>query len=307
MVGRWFLYLSVVAGCSIFYLSYQEWFSWLALVGVYCLPALSLLVSLPAMLTTRIRPQAPGELSLGEHQTLTLACRCPLPMPALKCRVRIARPLTGQQWKLKEGALLPTEHCGALEIRPYRVGVSDYLGLFRLPVRYRHSAVVTVWPEAVPVSDLPDLSRYLDQRWKPRPGGGSAENHELRLYRPGDDLRQIHWKLSAKTGKLILREPMEPERGLALVNLILSGTPEELDRKLGRLLWVSDHLLSRGVRHEIRCLTGQGQERFRIALESDIRQAMTRLLRATPAAEDEYLPEMPAIWYYLIGGEPDED
>ena len=59
----------------------------------------------------------------------------------------------------------------------------------------------------------PDLDRYIARAWKPKSGGVCRRNHELRLYRPGDSLNQVHWKLTAKTGKWMIRQPMEPQRG----------------------------------------------------------------------------------------------
>jgi hypothetical protein len=97
------------------------------------------------------------------------------------------------------------------------------------------------------VDDLPSLARYAGRAWKPKPGGGFAENHEIRLYRPGDKMNQIHWKLSSKMNKLMVREAMEPVQDRVLVEMILRGTPEELDRKFGRLLWTGNYLLEQGL------------------------------------------------------------
>ena len=55
MAGRRLIYLTVLSGCGIFYIAYGEWLSYLALMLVLMLPWLSLLLSLPAMLSLRIR------------------------------------------------------------------------------------------------------------------------------------------------------------------------------------------------------------------------------------------------------------
>lgn len=207
---------------------------------------------------------------------------------------------------LPSAGALPTEHCGQLLITPKRVWICDYLGLLRLPVRNKQEAAIVVQPVPVADVDPPDLSRYLVNAWKPKPGGGFAENHELRLYRPGDDLRQLHWKLSAKTGKLILREPMEALRGLALLTMELEGTPGELDRKLGRLQWLSRYLLSKEVPHQVHCLTGQGMETFPVKTEADVQDMINGLLR-TPRATEGLQPNyIRASWSYHIGGDSHE-
>lgn len=43
-----------------------------------------------------------------------------------------------------------------------------------------------------------------------RKGNDHSEIYDIREYMPGDDIRSIHWKLSSKTDKLILREPSDP-------------------------------------------------------------------------------------------------
>ena len=146
----------------------------------------------------------------------------------------------------------------------------------------------------------------MAQAWKPKPGGGLAENHELRLYRPGDSMNQIHWKLSAKTGKYIVREAMEPIRNRILVTMELKGTPEQLDRKFGRLLWLGSHLLELGLCFEVQVLTGKGMRSMQIGKREDLLAAMDLLLSSPPAIKEDHLSVEAAAWQYRIGGGEDE-
>lgn len=214
MAGKRFTYLCGLIAAAAFYIAYQEWFSWLALVGILGLPWLSLLVSLPGILTFRARPEAPEAIPLGQSGTVRLVGTSLFPVPPFFGRLRLRRCTTGEQWLYKKDTLLQVEHCGGMVVTPERVRVCDYLGLFRFQVRTVENKTILVRPEPVQMETPPDLSRYLARAWRPKPGGGFAENHELRLYRPGDNLNQVHWKLTAKTGKLIIREAMEPDRGL---------------------------------------------------------------------------------------------
>lgn len=302
MATRRIGYLAALIGCVVFFWAYRQWLSWLLLMLVVFLPWFSFLVSLPAMLKTTVTVRCPEVIPMGETAEAVFVGSCVLPIPPIRGKLFVQRPLAGEQWLLRSGSPLPTEHCGGLVITPRRVWVCDYLGLLRLPVRNRQEATALVRPVPVAV-EPPDLSRYLVNAWKPKPGGGFAENHELRLYRPGDNLRQLHWKLSAKTGKLILREPMEALRGLALLTMGLTGTPEELDSKLGRLLWLSRYLLSKEVPHQVHCLTGQGMETFWVKTETDVLSMVDALLR-TPGAADGLHPNyIRASWSYHIGGD----
>ena len=64
-------------------------------------------------------------------------------------------------------------------------------------------------------------------RLQAKKGGGFSEFHENREYRPGDSVRDIHWKLSGKTDKLIVRQAMEPvQRRLVLAVETCGSTSE---------------------------------------------------------------------------------
>jgi len=208
---------------------------------------------------------------------------------------------------LNPGDKLPTEHCGGLKAELHKPGVCDYLGLFRFKVRIATGQTFLVLPEPINMDVPPDLTRYLSQRWRPKPGGGYAENHEIRQFHPGDNLNQIHWKLSAKVGDLMLREPMEPERGLMLLTMDLCGTASELDVKLGRMLWLSNWLLERGITFDVRTLTGNGIENWTIRDEWDLNKCMESLL-CSPFAKEGSIRDrsFTAAWRHHIGGERDE-
>lgn len=302
MIRRWLLYLAVVTGCIAFYWAYQQWFAWFALVGVLCLPVAALILSLPAMLSVKLTVSCPLPIRMGSREVPVLAASCPLPTPPIRGKIRVKRIITGHQWKLKPGYYLPADHCGMLLCRPDKARVYDYLGLFSLRIRQTEALPVVIRPEPVEIRYLPDLQRYLARAWRPKPGGGFAENHEMRLYRPGDSLNQVHWKLSAKTGKFIIREAMVPEKSRILLSMTLRGTPEELDRKFGRLLWLSRDLLDKQLRHEICALTGNGTLTLPVTDAAELDKVMDMLLSQPPAPENAQWSEVHAAWQYRIGG-----
>lgn len=285
-------------------MAYQEWLAWFLLVILLILPLFSFLVSLPAMLTTRLRFTMPPNTQIGTPLSLQLDHSCPLPSPMRKCKLRVERPLTDRHWKLKEDALLPTNHSGVLLISVKKARILDYIGLSKLPVRFEsRSYQISVRPVPIPVEDLPPLERCADFRWKPKPGGGFSENHELRLYRPGDSIQQIHWKLSAKTGNFILREPMEPIRSRGLLRMNLTGTPQILDQKLGQFLWIGKYLLDHGVHIRFQCLTGLGPEEWNIDTHSQLEQTLDQLMSRSRATAGSVLNRHEASgWQYFIGG-----
>lgn len=300
------MYLAAVAGCLIFYMAYREWLAWLLLLGVLWLPVLSAAVSLPAMLTARLQLDTPGTVRLGQSCPIAVQHRSKLPCLPVSCRFSLQELSTGQKLLLRPDKDWTPEHCGAWTVKLHRSYVYDYLGLWRLPVGRKLTATVCIEPVPIPVEISDALRSLSPRRWKPKPGGGYAENHDLRLYRPGDSLHHIHWKMAAKTGKLIYREPMEPAEEVPVLLLHLSGSRQAQDEKLGKLLWLSRYLLSRQTIYEFLCLTGNGLYRCQIPDDTALTEALHGLLRSPAAPENAAMPEETQRRCFRIGGVADE-
>lgn len=305
MLGRRVTYLALLGLSFLYWCMHKQWLSWMILLMLLIIPVLSLLVSLPAMLTVKARIQYPHQVRQGVPAKSSLVLKCRLPVPPVRCKLRVHNKLTGDRFTGYPGDHIPSKHCGQIDMTYKRLWVYDYLGLFRLPKKQTEPCLVYVLPRLLAGSEPHPMEQHVTA-WKPKPGGGFSENHDLRLYRPGDDLRQIHWKMAAKTGKLIYREPVEPVCKDILLILTLSGTAEELDRKLGRLLWVSGRLLEQELLHEIRCQTADGIVCLEVRDLDSQERAIQRLLES-PATTGEWDPEhLQALWQCRIGGGPDE-
>ncbi len=308
MTGRRILYSLSLVGVFCFCIAYQKWLAWFLLYALLGLPVFSLLVSLPAMVTARFRLELPETVPLGQSTEIAIPHNSSLPTPPWRCKLLVERPMTGERWKLRAYDELPTSHCGVLKVKVRKARIYDYMGLVGLPIRLdRRLRLVTVEPEPVPMAQMPSLDSPDHQSWKPKPGGGFAENHELRLYRPGDSIQQIHWKLSAKTGSLILREPMEPIYGTMLLRMDLKGSNGQLDILLGQLLWLGQRLLGKGISFRIQCLTGNGAEQWVVDSTVGLHKTMAALMACPRAVRGSLRsqPE-PTQWQFFIGGDGNE-
>ena len=259
------------------------------------------------MLRTKLEISAAEKIPVGSNGKIQLKVCAKEPQPPTKSKIRITKPITGEKWILKPGAELPTEHCGGLLAELHKPRVYDYLGLFCFKVRKTGSQIVLVWPQQRKQETPPVLPQYLARSWRPKSGGGYSENHEIRPYRPGDNLNQIHWKLSAKVGDLLLREPMEPEAGRMVLTMDLCGTPEELDRKFEQLLWMGNWLLENMISFEIRALTGNGIESWTVKEVWNLRKCMESLLCSPFIREGSIRDwDFSAAWRRHVGGDTDE-
>lgn len=303
MTGRRILYAVSLILAFVFYLLYRQWFSWLLLLGILWLPVLSLALSLPAMLTVKAVLRCPEKVRTGipAKSALTLSCR--FPHPPVKAILRFENVLSEERFVGAPGEHVPTKRCGLVKVACKSLKVYDYLGLFSKKIKNVDGCDVYVYPRPLYTENV-GAGAEVVSRWIPKPGGGFSENHDLRLFREGDNPRLIHWKLAAKTGKLIYREPIVPLREERVLVLTLSGEADELERKLGRLSWLSRELVDKGVFHSIHCRTGKGD----LVLDVDGLPAHEKAMEAVLGASTtsgEWYPEGDG-YLCVIGGAADE-
>jgi len=308
-------YLAVLLGAVLFHTFYTLWFSWYLLLLVLLLPLVSLAAALLSwwgakamlILPSAVERGKPAELTILVHNTVRL-----LPVPAMYAVVELdSREWSRSTYRLSGLAqnvtAMNTDHCSVVQCSITRCAVLDYLQLFRLPLRPPAPASMLVMPIASQPQPEPDLYRFQCVSYRVK-RSGSSEIHEFREYRPGDSMRDVHWKLSAKTGDLIVREPQEPERGTVLISCDIAKDVRQTDSILDRLLWVSDWLLAHDIPHDICWQESNNAAAGRSAAvsdEEDLRQALAALLQTAKCGEDIlWHQSVPAgAWHYHIGAE----
>ncbi len=84
-------------------------------------------------------------------------------------------------------------------------------GLLRKGARYRVGTRFLVFPELFPAASAPLADRGDLGEEATRRRGKGQDLHGLRRFRPGDDPRGIHWKQTARTGRMIYTERQADE------------------------------------------------------------------------------------------------
>lgn len=294
-------YLAAVVGCGLCYLTFGRWLLWMLLLGLLALPVVSLVLSIPALRSIRLGVAGPDRVKVGEKAELLLMGSCDMPMPPFRGRIFLRDLRTGEKGPYQEETGFIPQNCGGYGVEIEKARILDYLGLFSFPARRKRNGRLLVPPVKCPLDRLPEELDLPPLRWKPSTQR-LGENHELRPYRPGDSLNTVHWKLSAKTGALTVREAMEPQKRTACLTLNLWGSPQELDKRLGQLLWLGAYLLERDMDPLILCMTGEGPVRLEPHSEKELEQAVESLL-CLPQCESAALPEpVGASWHYCLGG-----
>lgn len=300
MVRNWLLYLGGVAATLVFYYHYTGWYSWFLLILIVGLPLFSLLVSVLAMVCVRIELETPESCRRGEPAYVTIRAKGSfLPIPRCRFCLRITGGMTGKTVIVKQGIPgqeswyipLDTDHCELLRCSVEKAKVYDYLSLFWLPVPKGRAVELAVRPLASPPRQMPNLTHFMTRRRKPKLGGGFSEEHELRDYRPGDSMRDIHWKLSVKTDRLLVREAQEPIREQTLLTFDLQGSPEQVDSTLEQTRWLSQWLLEHDTVHQICWINPTSCEMVSTAIQTpeDLEKMITDVLHET------LRPDLPSV------------
>jgi uncharacterized protein (DUF58 family) len=94
---------------------------------------------------------------------------------------------------------------GPVGAREWILETGDPLGFFRRRGPSIDSEVALVLPRFAALAERPRARELEASLATPRAGSGT-EMFGVREYRPGDPLRRIHWRSSARHGELIVRE-----------------------------------------------------------------------------------------------------
>ncbi|MCR5136767.1 MAG: DUF58 domain-containing protein [Oscillospiraceae bacterium] len=279
-------WLGLVAVAWLFRVSYIGWLGPWLLAIVIVVPLGILLLSLPSMLRLGITLRAPSVVVRGQESTYAVEFTNPalFPVHAVTLHLELRNRFTGDIHKesyifrnvesSRSELPLSTALCGTVSIRLVSFDMKDLMGMFTLRRRLRSKCECSVLPSAVGPDEPPDFEAALSSSdvLKPKYGGGYAEDHDLRNYRPGDPPNSIHWKLSSKTDDLIVREALVPENSTVYVVLERVGTD---DRGLELLRWLSQALLAMDEKHTL-----VADRLYEIESDEELSRALSSVLSA---------------------------
>ena len=200
--------------------------------------------------------RAVGALTLAnEGSRAILPSRVVLPVGAGRGEFGIHRLAPGE--RAEELFAIPTERRGVVKVGPVSVVRGDPLGLFERAHRRDRPVDLYVHPRTVrfegqslgflrDLEGLPatDLSR------------DDVSFHALNEYQPGDDLRHVHWRSTARTGTMMVRQYEETRRSHFVIGLSRSAgdyaSPEEFELAISAAGSIGLRALADSQRVEVR-------------------------------------------------------
>ena len=253
---------------------------------------------------------APASLRKGSggRVTLSLENGTVFPVFRVRCCVLAENQLNRQREVINEMTWLPgrrkktlpleigSSYCGRLRLSVEQIVLYDCFGL--IGVRCKTGAVthMAVQPDTfemnvtlVPNPDSVEDSEVYSQE---RPGADLTETYQIREYVPGDSPRQVHWKLSGKFDKLIVRDPALPITRNVLVFWERTGDgddPQITDVQAETVISLCQSLLEQSIQFTV----GWNDTDRNICILHEIRDmeelvgVVPRILRATGAKDGD--------------------
>jgi hypothetical protein len=252
---NWLRWGVLLLACFFYTWFYAGFLSYTMLYLVALLPVVSLLALLVNLFTFRISETLNERIFVkGENAMyqLILANESPLPIPYVAISMYLEGQILCRDMKSLHLSLHPFakktyEYGMPLPYRGrYSVGVDsivfrDFLGLFFLRHRPLERKSILVKPRvrlqahrrvpAAMVSEGNELAGLFEP--------GNDELVDIRQYVPGDSLRKVHWKLTAKVGTPMVRDMRNELDNDILLVLDVTAAPEQT----GRTLLLEDGLI----------------------------------------------------------------
>ena len=133
----------------------------------------------------------------------------------------ILAPIKGKE-TAKVAYRLPTQQRGALSIGPLDLRIGDPLGLTTSLIRASDQVSLVVHTELVDLGALHSSAGNdptADQQPIRSLASGGDEFFALRPYVVGDELRRVHWRASARSDELVVKQEERPRTGRVTVIL----------------------------------------------------------------------------------------
>ncbi len=273
---HWAVYLLSLAGLCAFAVNYTAWFSSFLFYAVLLLPLFSLVMSLWPYFALHLSFSAPMQVHRGDLADLKITVNarvCPYYLPilmtvaqtdlsktenpadtkAIRCKFAPYPIVVHTSKHCNRFAVhaaggirvpIPTMHTTVIRTEIRSAYMWDFLGLFRLRMRLvKHASFrtplvtdITVLPHTAPPRGK--LRMWDNSQSTLTPTQRPSEQYEIRTYRPGDALRSVHWKLTAKLDDILVRESVEPRYSVLAIALERVRDPEQADLLYDALDWM---------------------------------------------------------------------
>jgi uncharacterized protein (DUF58 family) len=203
-----------------------------ALAGLGALAAAALLTLGRSSYAVALELQSPrvvvGERAVGRVAVANTSTRRLLParleLPVGRGLAAFDLPSLGAGAEHEDLFTIPTSRRSVVVVGPVRSVRGDPFSLLRRELVWTGATELFVHPRTVPLQgSAAGFVRDLEGQVSRSLTNSDVAFHALRGYVPGDDRRYVHWRTSARTGTLMVRQFEETRRSHLAVALSTAG------------------------------------------------------------------------------------
>lgn len=269
MAGNRVFYILLLAAAAGVYIFTNTYYTLMLLALTVILPLISLVLMMLSGRGITVSADVPGSCEKKNAVfRYSIANSSRFPAARVTFEVKLENQLTGAVRRRKVSAAAGSRktvsadlrmtgaRAGLVTVDTRKIRVYDALGLFTMRKKDLTAQECIVYPEfrdvlvsmERPVETMGDSRRYSPDR----PGSDVSELFAVREYVPGDEVRKIHWKLSSKLDRTILRESSLPLNFSVILMLdMVRGDEEITDAQLELFFSLSRGMLEQGIDHNL--------------------------------------------------------
>lgn len=301
------LYLFIVIAAIIFYISFIDKLSLLLLITVILFPLA--LFALLALVSSKTKisffcEKAGAEKANDVNFNVRMHNATFLPLPKVKISLHYKNILTN------EGAdcefyiplhfsrtqnlrfSISSAYCGKISAVIDEVVFYDYLSLLRIKKRPALQCSTIILPDIcdgeIAISQESEFAGMREVYSKTKPGDDNSEIFDMRDYKPGDKISQIHQKLSIKYDSLIVKEYSKPiNSNVMLLFDFNSQNADAIDALADLLISLSYSMIERDSEHYV-CIYSASEKALK-QFDIDSREKcilMARSIMSTPCFDN---------------------
>jgi len=252
-----------------------------------------------------------GQPVLGRLETTATARALPAraELPVGRSHVTVWLPSLAAGASHDELFIVPTDRRSVVQVGPVRIRRGDPLGLVSRDRQVADAVELLVHPRVVTLAAArPGLLRDLEGQATRDLSDSDLSFHALREYVPGDDRRMIHWRTSARTNKLMVRQFEDTRRTRTTVALSTATgdytDPDEFEMAVSVAASLAQHVL----RDERELTFLAGAQRLGALIPSALLDECSRLVTTPDGTRTADLPHRVAAEpatssiAFLVGG-----
>ena len=264
------IYCTFLSAAILFYIFFNGYLSFFTLIFVLLLPFISLIFLLLSIWKTCVKFNADSfAVNRNDEFKVCIYINNKFIFPIAKTQIKfnytnvflgdtkeeiLNMPINSRSEQRVEYSF-KSNYCGKIKFKILNIKYYDCLGIFSVTKQPNDEFDVFVTPNIYFIdTQINDFTTEFETNVydKNKPGNDPSEIFDIRNYRMGDRLRNIHWKLSSKLNTLMVKELSRPIDEEVLIMLeMCANDRESINCIIETFASLSNFFLSNNIKHRV--------------------------------------------------------